>query len=250
MVIYVVCFDLSASLSDQFKQLLYWLEFLDSSLSVRHSSPLGPSHHQDSTWSILLAGLRADAPNSPLHPCDITSKFLLQWQHRWPHLPIKNELVAVSSLKSVASIKLILQLISDECKRIFDLHTMCIPTLYRNVLNFVQSTRVPQNNLQLFSRQQLVEGILESTPNVSIDSVQSAIQYLHAIGRLVLLPNGFVCTNPMLIPRIAAKFVSPREVQLDQLQKEAYLLTDERIRCILGITPKQPRHAPFFGFFS
>ncbi len=64
MVVYLVCFDLSATPQDQLEQVLYWLQFLNSSvptLPQMLSSSNNNNNNNNKNWRVMIVGLKSDA---------------------------------------------------------------------------------------------------------------------------------------------------------------------------------------------
>jgi hypothetical protein len=59
-----------------------------------------------------------------------------------------------------------------------------------------------------------------------------ALEYLHNTGHVVLLDRSTVCTNPSVIPKISAKFISSQELRSRQA---VTLVSDKHINCMLDI---------------
>lgn len=71
MALYIVCFDLAASLEDQYKQIQMWLQYLYSIL-CNHSNTVS----QESTWKVIIVGTRADlAQSTQFEYIDTTTVF-------------------------------------------------------------------------------------------------------------------------------------------------------------------------------
>jgi hypothetical protein len=136
MVIYIVCFDLSASEQDQRKQIFYWLEFLASSIAPPlPASSSSPAPKLSPKWSIILVGLRSDLATNP---SSFSSSELISWQQQWPSLPLFPTLFAVSSFTSMDSVKELLLVVEKECNRIFEDHAIHIPSTFKSLLSVFQ----------------------------------------------------------------------------------------------------------------
>lgn len=231
MVAYLVCFDLGAKVQEQIDQVSYWLNFLESSL------PLPPSSsppQRDGKWVIFLVGLRSDLckrqDSSPFQQDHINS-----WTKNWPRLPIFNQIFMVSSMTGIKRVRNLFNIVGRECDRIFQSHSVLIPTSYKRVLAHLQSL---PNDRCFLSEDDIIQELKTSMVPIPPTSIPSALAYLHAIGRIVLFNNGMVCTNAAIAPKIAAKFVSPKEVRLRLLKKETdnvLILGEEEIGCLLEI---------------
>jgi hypothetical protein len=83
--------------------------------------------------------------------------------------------------------------------------------------------------------------------------MKRALQYFHAIGRVVMLDDNTVCTDPTIVPKIAAEFISPPEVR-DKLlfsKGKVEILTEGNIKCLLNIKDENdPRFIFHFIFLS
>jgi hypothetical protein len=129
MVAYVLCFDLSQQIDTQRAQVQYWLDFLNSALSL---PPVSSKYSGNSNWVIILVGVKSDLQQIP--PCSLQQQHLETWQQCFPRLPLFPKLFLVSS-KSSDGINDLLNAIESECVRIFSKHTPLIPTSYRAILN-------------------------------------------------------------------------------------------------------------------
>lgn len=223
MILYLVCFDLSQPLQEQIDQITYWLDFLHSAL------PLPPSRAPPrSDWGILLVGLRADKQ----HPLSSQIQFehIKRWQGMWPRLAILNQgIFAVSSLTSDDSVRHLLGSVEELCGRMFTAHASAIPTIFRTTLERIQSNP-PPSELCL-----ITESTLYADCGNEMDRglFSSILQYLYAIGSIVQLKGGLVCTDPQRIPKLAAKFVSPDNVKLMLLRENIQILNLQDVGCVM-----------------
>lgn len=225
MVTYFLCFDLSEPLEGQIDQVGYWLDFLNSALPLPHNA----SSTENEKWTIMIVGLRADLVKfpPPLQPHHLQS-----WKKRWPRLPIFHQMFMVSSTTSIDSVRELLELVSNECTRIFSTHKVRIPTLYRRILNVIEKQPDTESLVHKSVLQQHFQGMDDI-------AFQIVLHYLHSVGRIVFMKNGLVLTNPTLAPKIAAKFVSPEEVRINLLRKRSIsvqVLKKEEIGCLLDIS--------------
>lgn len=225
MVVYVLCFDMKESRQNQLDQIVYWLNYLNSTLSL----PSHSTHAADPKWCIMLVGLRSDLQRDT----PIPAKHIAGWQQKYPRLVIANHLFSVSALMSTESIEQFCTSLEGECSSILDKHSARIPLSYKSVL---QSCENHSNSQPLTEWKTLMQE--QQEPSIDPPTFFSALQYLHAIGRIVLLKNGLVCTNPTVVPQVAAKFISPEEVQLELLKKETdnvQILDKQEVGCLLQI---------------
>lgn len=207
----------------QREQVTYWLNFLNSSL------PLPPPPlPENNSWHILLVGLQADHPASTM----LKTNYLTTWQEQWRSLPLyPSELFHVSALKSEASVQHLLDVAEIICDKVFQHHAVHIPESYSQVLERIKS------NVQTELCQE-DECYAMYGEGVDMWVFSSMLQYFHQIGQIVWLKGGLVCTDPQQIPKIAAKFISPEEVQARLLNREdenVQILSTDDVGYILNI---------------
>ena len=163
-----------------------------------------------------------------------TSNYIAVWKKRWSQLPLYPKLFTVSSLKSPKSVQILLQFVETECTRIFDHYAIHIPSSYQEFLLELKeiSKEIPLLPWSdLFNKFGLQLKMDEQ-------GFKTMVHYLQSIGRVVWLPNGTVFTDPTIAPKIAAKFVSPKEVRMKLLKeetKEVQILDEFEIGCLLEI---------------
>lgn len=198
MVIYYVCYDTSVPQAEQEEQQEHWMNFLGSAL------PLPQSPSQSPNWTIIPVGLQADRQtrfNTGAHSLPSS------WKAKWPSLPLSDELFIVSSLKSRESVQILLRKLEVESSRIFQSHATSIPTSYRTLLGELQSLPASKSLISLS------ELFRHHSLGMSEQEFERAIQYLHAIGRIIWLKGSqIVCADPTIVPKLAAKFVAPEGV--------------------------------------
>jgi len=243
MVVYIVCFSLEASPNEQLLQIAFWLEFLSSALPLTH--PL--SSTQYSRWQIMIVGLRSDVK----HPSSfLKSKHIQSWQTRFPRLPLfTNELFTISSFTSVSSIAHLLHEIESECSAIFQSHYVKIPSSYRKILEKVQSlTTKDQHFSAILDLYQLTAEVCHQS-KMDYLAFTRVLSYFHATGHIVLLDKDTVCTDPQIVPKIAAKFISPAKIQGKLFKSgDVTLLSEKDIKCILVINDKQNKRLVTYIF--
>jgi len=225
MVVYLLCFDLSAPTDTQLAQVQYWLDFLNSALSL---PPGASKYSRSSNWVIMLVGVKYDLQQS--RGSRLNQRHLQSWQERFPRLPLFPHLFYVSS-KSSKGIKDLLKAIKGECIRIFTKHTMMIPKSYRAILNDIQALqdKSPVHQNELF---------LKYSHGLTPEGFDVAIQYLHTIGQVVALKKSkLVFPDPSVATQTAAKFVSPEEVRISLLVSEGVeILAQEQVGYLLHVT--------------
>lgn len=211
MVLYLACFDLSQPLEEQVAQIVYWLDFLHSSLPL----PPPPTRpHSD--WGILLVGLRADRRDPSLPQIQLAQ--IKIWKQMWPRLAILNQQVfEISSITSEQSVVRLLNTVDNVCNNMLSNYAMEIPTLYRSMLDKIQQNP-PPTEYSLIK-----EDILYADHGNGIDKgvFTSILRYLHSIGSIIRLREGLICTDPQQVPKLAAHFVSPAQVRLALLKGKA-----------------------------
>jgi hypothetical protein len=220
-VVYLICFDLSEPFERQCEQVGFWLNFLNSAL------PLPPNKlkSDDMKWVLLLVGLKQDQQTTSV----VQLPHLEAWAKLFPRLPIVPRLFYTSSIASTESVVELKHAIEEHCDRIFSKHTAFIPVSYQKLLEDLrglhsQSTIHCDLIFQKYSHGLTHEGLTV------------ALQYLHAIGRIVLLKSGLVFPDPKVVTQITAKFVSPEYVQASLLAKEGVqILNEKQIGCLLDI---------------
>lgn len=232
MVVYLLCFDLSKSTEEQITEVLYWLEYLNSSLPLLGGVP---------KFTILVVGLKSDLQTTNC----LQPEHIQAWQIQRPRLVISPKMLPVSSIASLDSVKRLLTVIEGECTQILNKYAALIPKAYRILLNSIQQkcrlqsrdseSIVPTD--QLF--QQFANGMNKQEFSV-------ALQYLHSIGHIVVLKsNGLVCIDLTLVPQIASKFISPDKIRMQLLKKGAgviQILDKNEVGALLNIDPRNERY--------
>lgn len=231
MVLYVVCYDLSASLNEQRRQIHTWLRYLNSLLCTHDMGKDAESFdHTDAKWRVIVAGMKADLQKgSP-----ITST--AAWQRNFPAIPIQDEIYQVSTLTDEATAKDLFSAMESQCQQIMDLCNRLIPKSYRELLNVIREIKTSTNIIHTEEIKR-VHKRWESDPKL----VERAMRHLHDVGEIVMFTGGRVCTRPSAISRIMAKFISPEEVRNSLLvdeENEVTLLTKTDIDTILGVHKK------------
>lgn len=204
----------------------------------------------------MVVGLKADLKKGAL-----TTSLLRTWQTQMPDLPLyQQRLFNVSSIDSKQSVEELFNSVSLVCSEIFEKHAVLIPSSFRKLLKSIKSiksmsdsniplhhstepisTQLPPNpaensNFVIIDSMQLHKQ-LKGEIDMDIHSFKYALRYFHAIGQVVFLQNGKVCTNPAVIPKLLAKFISPAEVEMKLLShySEVQILSEQQIGFILQI---------------
>lgn len=249
MVIYIVCYNQEDEQNDQLSQIMFWLQFLNSAIS--HSSLSSSSSRSSSKWKVMIVGLRADAKH-------LSSRSFKQaigaWQKQFK-LPLYKEIFSVSSLTSSESVNRLLQKVEEVCEQIFQSLPIRIPSSYRDLLGWIES----YNKSTVHSHQQDQHDYQENhhhqyfisindlhskylstnasfgAGTISAGMMERILRFLHAIGHVVLVDKRTVCTNPAVIPKIVANFISPEEVRIKLYKKRDIVILDDNIKCLLDI---------------
>lgn len=225
MTLYLVCYDLALPRGEQLAQISYWLDFLCSSL------PIPSQGAPNSTWNIMLVGLRMDmqVPSS-----QFTSEHLASWQRQWDCLPLHNQLFFVSSTTD-EGVRGLFEAVSQACGEIFTSHATQIPTLYQQQLKRLRQHSAGKH--VIFSVDELFN--LYGT-EMDQSTFLFMLQYFHEIGQIALLKERMVCLNIQHIAKIAANFISPEEVQTHLLNKvdsegTLQIISQENVGFLLNI---------------
>ena len=232
MIVIILCFSLAGSFDYQSNQITFWLDFLNSSLSL-------PSLSSNPKWTILLVGVRQDEQQD--QSLTQNPKVILSWKKKWSKLPLYPKVFTVSSLKSPESVKMLLEFVEGECNRIFEHHATQIPSIYQKFLLKLKEISIIT---PLISWKELFDKS-GSKVNMSEQAFKTMLQYIQFIGRIVWLPNGTVFTDPTIVSKIAAKFISPKEVRLALLKKETevvQILDESEIGSLLNINLQNNRY--------
>ena len=227
MVIYVVCYDLSASEEMQIEQRAYWLNFLQSTLP--------PSHESRSKWRVLVVGTKSEKSALLRNTADP----IPSWQQKWPNIPFHDQHFLVSSFKN-EGVKALTKGLKHVCTSIFEQHTILIPRTYKQLLQSIQT--IPEDKCIIPLAELKAVHWVGDPGQFNI-----AVKYLHAIGHIVALREGLVCTRPQIIPKITAEFISPLEVR-NRLSEnyDVQILDEEQIGVVLNIGKEAVRYAlPF-----
>lgn len=227
LTIYLVCFDLGDDAREWNKQILYWINYLQSFLSTSDKEK----------WRLLIVGLRADkisgnASNSK----DTLKNSVLSWQEMWPHLPLFPEVFITSSQgsESTSSVEYLWRVVKKECESIMQFATS-IPSSYLHLLRAIEQ------------EPKMLVPLQNSTWPILPSALLPALHYLHAVGDIVLLDNEkTVCTRPAEISSLMACFISPESVQQRLLhinEGEVAILSTNEVGKILLLTTNSPKYA-------
>jgi hypothetical protein len=233
MVVYLVCYDLSASPEHQTEQLSYWLNFLHSSLSG--------SAESKSKWQVMIVGTKRDV----LQPEQLVDP-IPTWQEQWPSLPLHKKHFMVSSHK-MQGVKGLLKDLTHVCNSIFEQHCLAIPRTYKLLAESVKLIPLDECVIPI---SQLKASHWAGKDN----QFTLAVKYLHSIGRIIVLGGALVCPSPQIIPKIISEFISPVEVCSKLLvNHNVAILTEQQIGMLLRVLQgtKEYYYSCFFlSFFS
>jgi hypothetical protein len=216
MVVYILCYDLSASPELQNEQLSYWLNFLHSNLSGSPAS--------QSKWQVIIVGTKDDVGQQKLLVDPIPT-----WQAQWPSLPLYKQHFAVSSHK-MCGVKMLLKDLTGVCNTIFKKHTLAIPRPYKLLAKSIESITLDHCIIPISQ--------LKASHWIGQNNQFSlAVKYLHSIGRIIVLGRAMVCTSPQIVPKITAEFISPVEVRSRLLvNHKVEILTEQQIGMLLRVS--------------
>lgn len=210
MVLYIVCFDLAAPPDEQRRQIESWLSYLNSLLC--HNNSIRLSNQKDgsvSEWKIIIAGTRSDQKHPQTTLLQSTSPF----QQKFLSLPLHDTMFYFSTFHDPKSVKVIFKEIVQQCKLIMDHHSKLLPTFYTTVKNNISASSSSSNYII-----DMLSILPKSKENVELTN--QALQHLHAIGEIVMFGKDKVCTNPEVISKLMAKFISPAEVRTKLLWED------------------------------
>jgi hypothetical protein len=231
--VYLACFDLAENSQSQITQITYWLDFLHSIL--------GSSAQSNSKWKVILVGTRADCHNSkqPYLSPDLTQK----WQKIWPHLPLHDKMFFTSK-HDTSSFSRLLELVKHESQALMS--TMKVPKSFLFILKTIQTLQKAENHYNSITH--IRDLPIHYTKGKNL---MPALQYLHAIGSIVLVGD-LICTDPSVISRVMANFISPESVQqtLPHVRhKRVEILSSDQVGKILMMEEYNPKYSvPLFLF--
>jgi hypothetical protein len=225
LVVYLACFDLAEDNHSQITQITYWLDFLHSFLGSAQS---------DSKWKVILVGTRADCHNS--NQPRLSPELIQKWQKTWPHLPLHNK-IFFTSKHDTSSFRQLLAVVKHEAQALMS--SMKVPKSFLSILKTLQTL-------------QKVEGHRNSITyinNLPIyytkEKLMPALQYLHAVGSIVLVGDDLICTDPSAISHMMSNFISPEYVQqtLPHVRhKKVEILSSDQVGKILMMEEDDPKY--------
>ncbi len=184
-VVYLICFDLSASAQNQCGQITYWLDYLSSILDFPE---------EGNYWKVFLVGVKGDlASTGPFS--DISTL-----QSTWRSIPLYEE-IFVTSYKDGDSVQNLLSAVKKECAKIMMSSEMRrrVPKSYLAMLEFIQTQSNPLVNRNDIPDPEGIKG--------------PVLRHFHSVGDIILLGDDLVCGRPSEISTIMAKFISPESIQ-------------------------------------
>lgn len=220
----MVCFDLSASLNEQRRQISTWLQYLNSLLSINNNtSATSPS------CSIMLVGTKADKKGDK----KVTNS-TRPYQHAFPSLHFIDKVHHISTLHNHTSTLNLIADIEKQCSQIMNEHANMIPQSYQQLLRDITSIESSSPILPV--------SVIQSLPNTQWnnkpDLMRQGLTHLHSIGEIVLFGEDKICKRSEEISLLMAKFISPCVVRNDLLcseEDQVNILTTSRISKILQV---------------
>jgi hypothetical protein len=180
MVVYILCYNYSAPEDVQQDQISYWLDFLQSTL---------PSSSQPtSKWQVLIVGTKSDQCNTK--PGNIQLPISPAWKVLWPNLPLHSHQYIISSHQMVG-VRAVVDKLEQICEEIFDKYSLLVPHEYNTLMDSIKAISTQHSIIP--TRQ--LEAMCSWGNHYSF---QLALKYFHAIGHIVLLPNGLACLCPQV----------------------------------------------------
>jgi hypothetical protein len=227
MVVYILCYDYSASHNIQDEQLSYWLDFLQSTL------PTSPE--AKSKWRVMVVGTKRDMPSAPKRSKIYSLPILLIWKLKWPNIFFLEHQFFVSSHK-MKGIDMVLRALDQTCSLLIELNYLLVPHEYNALADAINS--IPQDQCII-----PISKLEDSFSWGDHGQFQLALKYLHAIGQIVLLHNGLVCVSPQVIPKITAEFISPEAVRHKLMTKHRVVFLNKRdIRVVLEVAEENEEY--------
>ena len=152
------------------------------------------------------------------------------WSVQWPHLSLHNCQYLISS-HQMKGVDLFLKDLEHISKSIFNDHSPLIPVSYSYLMDTLKSIHSNQHFMTVPELKAVC-----MWPG-TIDQLQLAFDYLHAIGQVILLQNGLVCLQPQIIPKIMAQFISPEAVRNKYKKKhQIEIMNEKEIGVILAVS--------------
>lgn len=160
-IIYVICFNMALPISEQEKQLEYWLNFLQSSLDTSQSK-----------WWVVIVGLREDVKSDQI----VNLNYL---KINWPNLKFYDEVFQVSSFTRFGILELKRKL-GELCESLLDRHAKQIRSSYRVVYDTLQAASLPA----VVTLGEVYKKLGEDSNNVTPATI-GALGFLHDIGMVL-----------------------------------------------------------------
>lgn len=208
----MVCFDLSLPPSEQQKQIEYWLNYLNSILyhALRQfspsSAPTTTNHDVATKWKIIIVGTRADL-NKHSTSSSSTNGFVESLSFaNYPFLPVHNSIFHISTKKDTsffASLADLCETIKTECLQILEEHTKHVPCAFQDLRDALQSSS------QHILHESDIANIQPRWANEPL--LAPALDFLQSIGEIVQFGEGRICTKPLVISQVLAKFICSDE---------------------------------------
>ena len=116
---------------------------------------------------------------------------------------------------------------------------------------------IPKSYLTILDKLQQQGETIMHIDNVNIqipkNNLLSALKYLHAVGDIVLLPEGLICIRPSEISQLMAQFISPENVQssLPHIASgNIEILTSDQVGRLLCLKNNDPMYVTVFWILT
>lgn len=225
---YVVCFDLSAPVNDQRRQISTWLQYLNSLLTINNTTSSVPVSTNPSC-SIILVGTKADLMGDKN-----VIKNARAYQQSFPSLHFVEKVHHISTLYNQASVRDLIVDIEGQCSRIMNEHTNLIPLSYQRLLKDISSIESASPILPITAIQSVPNTKWKKNPGL----MKRGLTHLHSVGEIALFGEDKICKRPEEVSRLMAKFISPSDVRNSLLCNEedsVNILPTSRISEILEV---------------
>lgn len=182
----------------------------------------------------MLVGTQSDLakPTASL----IASNPIPQWQKNWTLLPLHPELF-ITSRNNSATIDHLLDVVKQESQQIMSRFSKQVPIRYMLLLKTLQQ-RVQSKRRPFIS----INEISQSDPE---QHLMPGLRYLHAVGDIVMLPDGLVCTDPAQVSHMMSSIICPESVQLTLphiANGKMEILTSEQIGRVLTMKEEDEKY--------
>lgn len=168
--LYIVCFDLSATVNEQRRQISTWLQYLNSLLNIKTSQST-PS------CSIILVGTKSDKIGDKQAVTNTHA-----YQQAFPSLHFIGKVHHISTLYDQFSARNLIVDIESQCSQIMNENTNLIPCSYQRLLKDILSVKSPNPILPVASIQSLPNNRWRNNPEL----MKRGLLHLHSIGDCIV----------------------------------------------------------------